>query len=108
MAQVPGKEVDIGGTKYIFPPVNLAMRRKHEEFLARAVELFDGRTAPTNKDVLEMGKIVAGAFQRNYPDVDFAALEADISDDKLLECFLAVMAAGRAGPQLGEAKPGSP
>lgn len=104
---IPGKEVEIGPTKYTLPPINLALRRAHKDFLARAVKIFDGSTKPTNEDVLEVGEIVAAAFKRNYPDVDFAAIEADMDDEKLLECFMAIMAAGRAGPPAGETKPGS-
>lgn len=108
MALVPGKEVEIAGTKYTLPPVNIALRRLHKDFLARAVKFSDGGIVPSNDDILEMSQIVAGAMKRNYPELDFGTLEQYLDDEKLLECFIAVMAAGRAGPQLGETKPGSP
>lgn len=108
MAAIPGKEVEIGGTKYILPPINIRMRREFQDFLGKAAGFADGSVTPTNADVLEMGKIVIGALKRNYKDeLDLVALEDGLDDVKLLECFVAVMAAGQAGPRPGEGTPGS-
>lgn len=104
---IPGVEVQIGDTKYTLPPINIALRRAHKEFLARALKFYDGSAMPTNEDVLEIAQIVSGALKRNYPEIDFGEIEAHLEDGKLLECFVAVMTAGLAGPKPGEARPGS-
>lgn len=106
---VPGVEVTIGDTKYTLPPINLAMRRAHKEFLSDAVKFAEGAVAPTNDDVLRMGEVIEASLKRNYPDIPFAKFEPDLDDEKLLECFIAILTAGRAGPQTGEPKqPGKP
>lgn len=104
---IPGQEVEIGGTKYTLPPLNIASLRKHKDFLSRSAEFASGASLPGVDDVLKMTEIIRDSFARNYPDTSFASLEDHIDIAKLSECFLAIMRVNGTGPATGEKKPGS-
>lgn len=105
---IPGKEVEIGGTKYTLPPLNIPSLRKHEEFLNKGPSFGAGKLIPTATDILEMTEIVRESFMRNYAEVDFATVvEPNLDVPKVSECFGAIMTANAAGPATGESKPAS-
>jgi hypothetical protein len=106
---IPGKEVEIGGTKYTLPPLNIPSLRKHETFLNKGPSFGKGGLIPTATDILEMAEIVRESFIRNYAEVDFEkVVEPHLDVPRVSECFTAVMTANAAGPATGESKPASP
>ena len=106
---IPGKEVEIGGTKYTLPPLNIPSLRKHEALLNKGAAFAAGGLIPSATDILEMTQIVEESFKRNYPAVNFAEkIEEHLDIEKVTECFTAIMVAGSAGPRTGESKPASP
>jgi len=106
---IPGKEVEIGGVKYTFPPLNIPSLRKHKDFLDKGPSFSTGEKVPNATDILEMTELVHESFARNYPEINFAEkIEEHLDVLKVSECFTAVVAAGNAGPPPGEKKPASP
>jgi hypothetical protein len=105
---IPGKEVEIGGTRYTLPPLNIASLRKHREFMSQARQLADGSVEAGVEEVLKMTDIICDSFKRNYPEVNFAEIEEHLDIEKLTECFTAVMRVNGSGPAMGESKPASP
>lgn len=105
---IPGKEVEIGGNKYVLPPLNIASLRKHREFMTRVRQIADGSIEAGPEDLLEMAEVVRDSLLRNHPDVDFELIEEHLDFAKVTECVTAIMRVNSSGPAMGEKKPGNP
>jgi hypothetical protein len=92
---IPGKEVEIGGTTYTLPPINVKSARKHKEFLSNLATDGCGRL-PRISAVEEMVDIVFESLIRNYPAANWAQIEAAMDCAKLVEVSAVVISSGLA------------
>lgn len=97
---IEGKEITLGGRKFIAPPAPFACIRKYND-------VFSGKQTA---NLTDMADIVYVALKRNYPDLtqeEFDEKYLDIGN--LREAFAAVMlTSGGQESASGEAGPGSP
>jgi hypothetical protein len=93
---IPGKEVEIGGTRYTLPPLNVASLRKHKDLLNKVAAYGGGKAVPEVLDAVGMADVVFESLVRNYPQAERDRLEENMDTAKLVEAFVAVIASGLA------------
>ena len=82
---IKGKEIELGGTVYVVPPLNLA-----------AVEFFQDRLSNFTggadlQSVTLVAEVTLSALKRNYPDMTLEKVKELIDLGNMVEVFQAVM-----------------
>lgn len=94
---IPGKDIELGGGKYVVPPLTLGALQR---FQARLSSYSGTLNAEDVQTVIE---VATAALQRNYPDMTTDQVADLIDLGNIQEVFMAVMSVSGLAPQ-GEAK----
>lgn len=86
---IEGKTLNLGGTEYIVPPLNLGHIRRLQKDIERINQL-DARSLD-NDAVDTMLKIIHTGLSRNYPDMTMEQLEELIDLGNMREVTQAVL-----------------
>jgi hypothetical protein len=99
-----GTEVEVGGTKYVVPPITLGLYFRLEKEI-RTVS--NGMKPDTDQFAfLRAGsKIVTESIKRNYPDLDEDEFLESVQMDDVPRLVTAVMAASGFTGKEGDARP---
>lgn len=99
MPKISGKEIELGGEKYVMPPIPLAyMGRFKRAQLAMQADDFE-------KGAVELIDVVHGTLIRNYPDlsIDVVSQNLDLSNFGLIiEAMSNVSGLEKAGDTEGK------
>ncbi|MEX8520073.1 MAG: hypothetical protein AB3X44_16305 [Leptothrix sp. (in: b-proteobacteria)] len=83
--KVPGIELDFGGEKRVFAPINAAAFKQYREEIG---SVFNGGPIP---DLELVAKLALASLQRNYAEITLAQVEEALDFGNLIEVFEAVV-----------------
>lgn len=73
---IPGTVIELGGRKYVLPPMNVATMELHKEFFKRAAKGVDPEGA--FDDLATIADMVHRSLKRNYPEVTLAEVQEHV------------------------------
>lgn len=85
MVKIKGTEIELGGTTYVVPPLNLAQVEYFQERL-------QGYTGGLDPESIKLaGEVVFAALSRNYPDITIEQVKEVLDLGNMHDVFSAVL-----------------
>lgn len=103
---IRGTVIELGGKKYLLPPLNAAALELHEEFIQQALN-----SGLAEKDAIKgvsmIAELIYLALKRNYPDIDLAEVKTQIDFGNMQEMMACLFKTSGFVATVGEPAPGN-